>query len=483
MSENPFVQFQELYGNDWPRLVQDVFGKTPDPDQRDVLLAVQNGERRISIRSGHGRGKTTVLVWCIVCTAMTRLPFRIVATAPTSQQLFDVLAADTKALFRELPPLWQEVFEVKSESIHHRGNPDKCYISFKTSRAETPEAMAGVHMDEGWVLIVGDEGSGIPDAVYVAGHGSMSGANCTTILAGNPVRVSGFFYDTHHSLARGSRTDGNGWLTFHWSCFTAPGVLHPRITPDFLAEAEERYGLGTNDYRVRVLGEFPLSEKDAILPYDLVMASLTRDVQPTAVLPIWGLDCARRGGDRSALCKRKGNVLLEPTKWWKDLELMELTGRVKAEWDQTPMDERPSSICVDAIGMGAGVADRLAELGLPARHINVSESPAMRDNVYLNLRAEVWYVSVKQWFLERACSLAGDKQLATELTWLLQDYTSSGKLKGPDKDKIRKDHRGTSPDLADAFALTFLDQAVSALHGHMGGGSWKEPLQRNVTYV
>lgn len=481
--QNPFVEFQALYGQNWVQLVRDVFGKEPDADQAEVLTAVQNGERRISIRSGHGRGKTTTLVWCIVCTMMTRVPFRIVATAPTSQQLFDVLAADTKALVRELPPAWLNVFEVKSESIHHRGNPDKCYVSFKTSRAETPEAMAGVHLEEGWVLIVGDEGSGIPDAVYVAGHGSMSGANCTTILAGNPVRTSGFFYDTHHNLARGSRTDGAGWLTFHWSCYEREGVLHPRITPDFIAEAEERYGLGTNDYRVRVLGEFPLAEADAIIPYDLVMASLSRDVQPTMVMPIWGLDCARKGGDRSALAKRKGNTLMEPVKWWKDLELMELTGRVKAEWDATPEAERPMSICVDAIGMGAGVADRLSELGLPARHINVSEAPAFRDGVYLNLRAEVWYVKVKQWFLERACSLNGDTQLASELTWLKQAYTSSGKLKGPDKDKIRKDHRGKSPDLADAFALTFLDEATSALYGSSGSFGWKEPLQRNITLV
>jgi hypothetical protein len=31
------------------------------------------------------------------------------------------------------------------------------------------------------------------------------------------------------------------------------------------------------------------------------------------------------------------------------------------------------------IGIGAGVVDRLMELGLPARGINVSESPAMKE--------------------------------------------------------------------------------------------------------
>ena len=132
--------------------------------------------------------------------------------------------------------------------------------------------------------------------------------------------------------------------------------------------------------------------------------------------------------------------------------------------------------------MGAGVADRLAELGLPARHINVSESPAIRSEGYLNLRAELWYSLVKQWFLERACTLNGDTVLAAELGWAKQRFTSSGKLIGPDKERIRKDHK-KSPDLADAFALTFLDQAVSALHGSHGSTSWKEPLTRPIKCI
>jgi hypothetical protein len=482
VADNPFVEFHERYGNDWPLLVEEVFGKVPDEDQKEVLIAVQNGERRISIRSGHGRGKTTVLVWCIMCTMMTRVPFRIVATAPTSTQLFDVLAADTKALIQELPEKWRDVFDPKSESVTHKGNPAKCYLSFKTSRAETPEAMAGVHLDEGWVLIVGDEASGIPDAVFVAGHGSMSGKNCITILAGNPVRTSGFFYDTHHSLARGSRTDGSGWLTFHWSCYLPDGTLHPRITQDFVDEAEERYGLGTNDYRVRVLGEFPTADKDAYIGYQLIQDAISRDVTPMMVKPIWGLDCARKGGDRAALAKRQGNVLLEPVKWWKDLELMELVGRVKAEWDDTPADQRPQSICIDAIGLGAGVSDRLIELGLPAMAINVSETPALGDGLVLNLKTELWDKAAS-WFMERTCSLQGDKTTAAELGWPRKEFTSTGKRRVQDKDKVRKDHRGKSPDLADAFVMTFADQAGSAIYGSSSNTNWKEPLQRNVTYV
>lgn len=463
MSENPFVEFVAKYGQDWPGLVREVLGMDPDEDQTDILTAVQNGERQISWRSGHGVGKSQGLAWCTVCHALTRYPQATVATAPNSAQLFDALAVRTKEAFKKLPGPLADLFEVKSESIMLKADPEGSFVSFRTSRAETPEALAGVHADH--VLLIADEASGVPEAVFTAAAGSMSGAHATMILAGNPVRTAGRFYDTHHRLA-------SSWHTRHTSC-----VGHPRVTPLFLAEQEELYGLDTNDYRVRVLGEFPRAEADAVIPYDLLQLALAREVEPTAVRPIWGVDCARFGSDRSALAKRQGNVTLGKVLTWKGLETMELTGRIKAEWDQTLPLDRPETICVDSIGLGAGVADRLAELGLPARAIAVSEAPALGGN-YLNLKAELWY-QARQWFTERMCSLRGDNQLAAELGWPHQKYTSSGKLKVEGKEELKKRMK-KSPDIADAFILTFAAPAVSALYGSVGSTSWKEPLRREI---
>ena len=477
MSSNPFIEFSALYEYDWVRLCQEVLDMTPDSEQADVLRDAQNGEHRISIRSGHGRGKTTTLAMAIVCHALTRFPQRTMVTAPTSPQLFDVLAADTKALFRKLPPAWQDVFEIKSESITHKAQPEKSYIVFKTSRAETPEAMGGIHMEEGSVLIVGDEASGIPETVYVAMHGSMSGTRVTTILAGNPIRTAGTFFDSHHTLARGSRTDGGGWKTYHWSCYKSEGVLHSRITQDFVREAEDKYGIGTNDYLVRVLGEFPRAEADAIISYDLLQSALSREVARANVRPIWGIDPARMGADRSALAKRKGNHLLENVKTWKDLDLMQLVGRIKHEWDSTTTDMRPELICVDSIGLGAGVVDRLNELGLPVRGVNVSETSALSSDNYLNLKVELYY-RAEQWFRERQCTLNGDTRLAAQLGWAHRDYTSSGKMKVKDTGRY-------SPDRAEAFLMTFADMAAAAIYGTTAGGSmrWKEPLKREIRCV
>ena len=464
---NPFVEFQALYGDNWVGLVREVLAFEPDEDQTAILTDIQNGERRISIRSGHGTGKTTTLALATVCHALTRFPQVTVCTAPTSSQLFDALAAQTKSWFKKLPKPLLECFDLKSESIHHKAAPEDSFISFRTSRPEMPEALAGVHSEH--VLLIADEASGVPEAVYIAASGSMSGHNATTVLAGNPVRTAGLFFDTHHDLA-------HNWKTYHLSC-----IGNPRISEDFLLDMEGRYGLDSNDYRVRVLGDFPRAEADAVIPFDLIQLALDREVEPSPVRPVWGLDCARKGNDRAALAKRQGNVLLEPVMWWKGLETMELVGRVVAEWESTPEMERPDSICVDAIGLGAGVADRLVELGLPARSINVSEAPALGGGNYLNLKAELYY-ACRQWFVERKGSLRGDKETAAQLGWTRFGYTSAGKLKIEGKEELRKRLK-RSPDLGEAFILTFAAPAASALYGSSGSFGWKEPLQRNITLV
>ena len=189
--------------------------------------------------------------------------------------------------------------------------------------------------------------------------------------------------------------------------------------------------------------------------------------------PIWGLDIAAYGSDRSALAKRQGNVLLEPIKHWRDKDLMETVGIVLTEWEATPYMDRPAEICCDAIGIGAGVSSRLQELGLPARSINVAESPALKGR-YPRLRDELWF-RCREWFEARDCALPDDcEELIHELTSLRYKILSTGKFKAEGKDEMKK--RGLkSPDLADSLVLTFAGQAVAA-SGASSGWGFKQTL-------
>lgn len=466
MSQNPFVEFIAKYGRDWVALVREVLGGDPDEKQEEILRAVCRGERRIAIRSGHGVGKTTVLAWCVICHILTRFPQKTVCTAPTSSQLFDALASEVKAWMKKLPLALQDLLEIQVDQIRLKAAPEESFIAFRTSKPETPEAMAGVHSAN--VLLVPDEASGIPDPVFESAAGSMSGENATTLLAGNPVRTSGLFFDAFHKLR-------DKWLTFHISC-----VGHPRISPDFIDDMKRRYTEDSNAYRVRVLGEFPTGDDDTVIPFQLVEASLKRDVTPIHVRPIWGVDAARFGNDASALCKRKGNALAEKTEIRKGYDTMQVVGWVKGQWDVTLPSDRPSEIIVDSIGIGAGVCDRLAELGLPARGVNVSESAAMSEQ-YINLRAELWFKGA-EWFGKKDCNLLGDEALAGELVQPRFKYASNGKRQVESKDDMKK--RGVaSPNRADAFLLTLAGEHVTASGSSATRLSWTQPLQRKIAGI
>ena len=152
---------------------------------------------------------------------------------------------------------------------------------------------------------------------------------------------------------------------------------------------------------------------------------------------------------------------------------MELAGNILIEYEETEDSEKPVEIMVDSIGLGAGVCDRLREENIPARGVNVSESPS--SSKYLNLRAELWG-KTKEWFEQRDVRIPDDRKLISELSVPRHSYSSRGKLKIESKEEIKR--RGlSSPDLADALIMTMLNTG--------SGGPmmpWNQPLGRRVLF-
>ena len=466
--DNPFIEFLNRYRTAPALFVEEVLGNKPDPWQRELMDAVAKGHRRLSVASGHGCGKSTAASWLMLHYLLTRYPCKIVVTAPTTNQLYDALMSELKSWIKQLPDSLQELLEVKAERVELKASPTEAFVSARVSRSETPESLAGVHSDN--VLLVADEASGIADTIFQAASGSMSGHNATTLLLGNPLRSSGFFYDTHHKLS-------SDWWYTRVDCHDSP-----RVSKEFISEMATRFGERSNQFRVRVEGKFPLTDDDVVIGMELIESATTRDVALTKSQPItWGFDVARFGTDASALCKRQGNTVLEPIKTWRNLDLMELTGRLVAEYEGIEdVLQRPTEILIDSIGLGSGVVDRAMELGLPVRGINVSEAPSM-TGTYRNLRAELWY-RARDWFAKKDCFLPNDINLINELAMVRYKFTSNGKLQIESKDEIKKRSAGRSPDLADAFVLTFAGSSVTALGG-MKSVAWNKPVKRNIPRI
>lgn len=448
--------------------VADALKAVPEPWQARVLEAAGNGQERISIRSGHGVGKTALLAWIVLWFLCTHFPCKVGCTAPTSHQLRDILWPEIGLWFSRLPQALQARFRLKQLRIENAAHPDLCFAVGRTARREQPEALQGLHSPN--TLIVVDEASGVDDRIFDVALGAMSTPGAVSLLAGNPTRVSGFFFDTHGRLSR------------RWDCHQVSSEQVERARghiDDILA----RYGRQSNAYRVRVSGEFPTAEEDSVIGRDACDAAVRRlgSVEPiSSVAPVWGVDVARFGDDRSALAMRQANRLLQPVESWRGLDTMQTAGRIFEHWKLASHEDRPARIVVDVIGLGAGVADRLRELGLPVTGLNVGERPANRAR-YRNLRDELWFRG-REWLEAGDAILPPDTALIAELTAPHYSFSSSGQIEVESKDEMKR--RGlASPDLADAFLLTFAvgDQPrqPKAVHRHMSRGAglgrvWKK---------
>lgn len=436
--------------------------------QEEELKALDAGTKRLTIRSGHGVGKTMFLSGCILHFLLTRFPCKVAVTAPSAPQLFDGLAAECKMWLKKIEekqPLFRGMLTAMSERIYMTVAPESCFCTYRTSRKEAPEALQGIHSDN--VLLIADEASGVDEKVFEAAAGSMSTRGAITILAGNPTRATGFFYQTHTILR-------HIWRSVRVSCFDSS-----RVDPNYIEE-ERAFGEESNRWRIRILGQFPQGDEDTLIARELVESAIKRDVTAPRSEPVyWGLDVARSlFRDKSSLAKRKGPTILGAIKRWQYNDTMRLVGAIKTEWDDTPEKDRPEAIFVDVIGVGGGVCDRLRELDLPAVGINVGELPSVLSKG-VRLRDELW-LNLRDWFMTKVVRFPDDPQTIEEIVAPIVQHRSDGREKVESKDEMRGRGvlNGKSPDGADAVCLTFARVGAITAGALQGVSRNKGPLRR-----
>jgi len=180
------------------------------------------------------------------------------------------------------------------------------------------------------------------------------------------------------------------------------------------------------------------------------------DVEQNGSLII-GVDVAISDRDRTAIIRRKGRYAHNLEKF-SNYNTMEIVGRLKRIIQQ----ERPYKMYIDCIGIGAGVVDRLKEMGFDCvEGVNVARSANDKER-FKNLRAELWS-DMRDWLYnsEMNVQIPDNDELQYELCSLGFKENSSGQLQIESKDDLRS--RGLpSPDGADALSLTF--------YGGMYGG-------------
>lgn len=462
--DNEVADFIELYRDDPISFIENCLGADLDPWQREFFEVIPD-TRKVSIAAGHGVGKSTALCFLCLHTLLFHFPCKGVITAPSSSQLYSALWADLKMWIEHLPDVLKDLIDYTQDVIRLKEAPNESFIRAAVARIDQPDALQGVHAESGIVLLIVDEAAAVHNRIYESAYGSMSQENAKMILIGNPTRNTGYFYETFHRAS-------SEWTNFQVSCIDSP-----RVSESYINEMRVLYGEDSAMWKIRVLGEFADEEEAGFISPSIIRSAINREIEPSPSSPIiWGLDVARMGRDKRALCKRKGNVILEQIKTWRKLDLMSLAGEVMNEFQNTPPDEQCSELLIDAIGIGAGLCDRINEIGIiPTRGINVSESSSL-TNECGNLRAELWY-KAREFFEKKTCKIPNDPELVKELSAPRYKFDSRGRYLIESKDEMRR--RGeASPDKADAFCLTFATNPAI-----LSGGeriSWNQPLVRDI---
>jgi hypothetical protein len=135
------------------------------------------------------------------------------------------------------------------------------------------------------------------------------------------------------------------------------------------------------------------------------------------------------------------------------------------------VEERPRLMCIDIGGLGAGVYDRLMELGHSKDVVIACNSGSIPidSTRYVNKRAEMWG-ETKLWLGEAPCQIPDSDTLHADLCGTRYSFDSQNRLKLERKEDMKK--RGVrSSDEADALCLTHYVPPTRYMDEHRGEDS------------
>ena len=434
----------------------------PEAWQEKVLRAVgdglaartseSGGPVRVAVASGHGVGKSALVAWLILWAMATDPATRGVVTANTETQLKTKTWVELGKWHRlAMTHNWATLGATSiASALPGTGEA----ASLATGRvdmvpwaAHNPEAFAGLHNHGSRVLLVFDEASSIADPIWETAEGALTdaGTEIVWLAFGNPTRTSGRFFECFHRF-RG-----------RWHTQQVDSRAVSLTDKQQLARWVADYGEDSDFVRVRVRGQFPRAGSMQFIDTVLVEHAMKRpvDLATHQLNPlVMGVDVARFGDDRSVIVLRRGlDARTWPMEKHQGLDLMTLAARVA----ERAAAENVRAVFVDEGGIGAGVVDRLRQLGVPfVFGVHFGGKPETWDAEgakpkYANKRAEMWG-NMKAWLAQ--ASLPDETDLRADLCGCEYGYDGSQAIQLEKKADMKK--RGlASPDIGDALALTF----------------------------
>lgn len=443
------------------RWVGRALGLAPWLHQVRALEAIRD-HRRVSWRSCHGAGKSTTAASAALWFTLTQPDSLTVITAPSARQVRQVLWREIKRLACRAPRKLADSTPGDIPELGWSPSPDRLLLGLTSDSAER---FVGLHARR--VLVIVDEASGVPQPIFEAVKGLLTG-DSRLLLISNPSQTSGEFFDSHHrkaSLYARLHTSADDVIR---EAGDTPGL----IDAQYVRELIEDYGETSATVAIKVRGEFPTEGADNVIPFSLVEAARGRwspsafadSAEPLTL----GVDPARFGDDLSCVVAVRGLAALEPLTFSR-LDGVQLAARVMEIARRLSRTGEVVAVRVDSIGVGASVVDQLGQLNrgeIAIEPVNVGESATV--DTFERLRDQLWF-GLRDW-IKAGGALPPDERLCGELIAPTFGFSPRGRQKVEPKEATKVRLR-RSPDRADALAL-----AVFRSVGPTGIDAWSPAL-------
>ncbi len=413
-----------------------------------ILKAIENainnkGKKRISIKSGHGIGKTAdlslLIIWYLFCHKNAQVP----CTAPTSEQMHDILWKEISIWLSKMPEELQAKFDWTTGYLRVTESPTTWFARAKTARKEKPEALAGVHGD--WVFFIVDEAAGVPIEIFNTAEGALTGENVLVVMISNPTRLIGYFHDSFHS-------DKEDWQNLSFNAEDSPIV-----DKKFVDRIIRKHDKDSDEYRIRVQGKFP--KADAVDDKGYVPLLMEKWLNVTSNsdfvgIKKLGIDPSGEGADESSWVMRdsfRTQVIMKEKK--SDPKSIASSTLTLMTWQ----DIKANNVTIDNFGVGANVPRELMLAKKYINAINVGDLPESTDDKerFLNIRAMAYW-RLREW-IKKGGEIVKDPQLIKELLYIRFRRNLKGKIQIMSKEEMRKEGY-PSPNRADALMLTFIEE-------------------------
>lgn len=242
------------YRYNWGEAITCLFGMMPSHQQDEIIDSVQEIGSRTTVTSGHGTGKSSL-------TAMMLLIYMIMFPDARVVLVANKIAQVRTGVFKYVKMYWanavrrhpwlQNYFVLTDTMFYEKSRKGIWEVLCKGYRQGNEESLAGEH--QAHILLILDEASGISDKAIGIMRGALTEEDNRMLMLSQPTRPTGFFYESHHHLAKSPDNPHGVWVSIRLNSEESPFV-----TTKFIKEKLMEYGgRDSLEYKVKVLGEFP----------------------------------------------------------------------------------------------------------------------------------------------------------------------------------------------------------------------------------